>query len=110
MPKFVLTGAGGGLGGVAADYVLDIAQPGDSITLTTTNLAKIPEGKLSAWRAKGAEVTEASYDNVESLKKVFQGADAIAWISTWAFGSRPAQAANVIEAAKEAGVKRVCYT
>lgn len=110
MPKFVLTGAGGGLGSVAADYILDTAQPGDSITLTTSSLAKLPEAKISAWKSKGAEMAEASYDDVESLKRVFQGAEAIAWISTWALGLRPTQAANVLQAAKEAGVKRVCYT
>lgn len=110
MPKFVLTGAGGGVGGIAADFALEIAQPGDKITITTTDISKLPASKVAAWKAKGAEVAEANYFDVESLKKVFEGAEAIAWVSTWAFGSRPLQSANVIQAAKEAGVKRICYT
>ncbi|KAK4151645.1 NAD(P)-binding protein [Chaetomidium leptoderma] len=110
MPKFVLTGAGGGIGGVAADYALEIAQPGQKLLFTTSNLGKLPAGRADGWKAKGAEVAEANYDDVESLKKVFEGAEVVAFISTWALGERPRQAANVLAAAKATGVKRVCYT
>ena len=110
MPKFVLTGAGGGIGSIAADYALEIAQPNQKLLFTTTDLAKLPAGRVDGWKSKGAEVAEANYNNPESLKKAFQGADTVAFISTWALGQRPQQAANVIEAAKAAGVKRICYT
>lgn len=110
MPKFVLTGAGGGIGSVAAEYALEIAQPDQKLLFTTSDLGKLPSGRADDWKLKGAEVAEANYDDVESLKQVFAGAEAVAFISTWALGHRPRQAANVIEAAKAAGVKRICYT
>jgi uncharacterized protein YbjT (DUF2867 family) len=110
MPKLVLTGVGGGIGGVAADYALEIAQADQKFLFTSTDISKLPASKVDAWKAKGVEVAEASYDDPASLRKAFEGAEAVAFISTWALGHRPQQAANVIEAAKAAGVKRICYT
>ena len=110
MPKLVLTGVGGGIGGIAADYALEIARPDQKFLFTSTDLSKLPASKVDGWKAKGAEVAEANYDDPESLSKVFKGAEAVAFISTWALGHRPRQAANVIEAAKAAGVNRICYT
>ncbi|KAJ5378782.1 hypothetical protein N7509_011901 [Penicillium cosmopolitanum] len=47
---------------------------------------------------------------MNSLRAVFAGAEAVTLISTWAFGRRHQQAQNVIDAAKECGVRRICYT
>eukprot|EP00727_Mastigamoeba_balamuthi_P000334 m51a1_g10298 hypothetical protein (317) ;mRNA; f:50325-51364 len=111
MPKYVLTGADGNLGSVAADYALEIAAPGDQLVFTSYKLEALPQATLQRWRARGAEVVAATYDDVETLQRVFAGAEAIAFISTWLLGEgRRKQARNVIAAAKAAGVKRVCYT
>lgn len=108
--KYVLTGVGGGIGSVAADYALEIAQPDQKLVFSTRSLAKLPAGKVAAWRAKGVEVVEADYESVASMEKVFAGAEAIAWVSTWAIFHRPQQAANVLAAAKAARVPRVLYS
>lgn len=108
--KYVLTGAGGGIGTGAADFALSIRQPDQHLVFTTSSFSRIPADKLAAWRAAGADVLEASYEDVASLTAAFAGAEAIAWISTWAIGHREQQAANVLAAAKAAGVPRVLYT
>lgn len=108
--KYVLTGVSGGIGSVAADFAVEIAQPDQKLVFSSSNIAKLPADKVAAWKAKGVQVAEASYDDVDSLQKIFEGADTIAWISTWAIYKRPQQGANVIEAAQAAGVKRVVYS
>ncbi|KAJ9145448.1 Quinone oxidoreductase 2 [Pleurostoma richardsiae] len=111
MPKYVLTGVDGHLGGIAASYAVQIAKPDEKLVFTTYQLDTIPADKLAEWKSKGAEVQVATYDDPESLKRVFAGAEAVTLISTWLFGEgRRRQARNVVEAAKATGVKRVCYT
>lgn len=111
MPKYVLTGADGNLGRVAASYALEIAQPEDEIVLTTYKIESIPASLLEEWQSKGGKVVVATYDDIDSLKAAFEGAEAVTLISTWLFGEgRRRQARTVIQAAKECGVKRICYT
>lgn len=110
MPKYVLTGVGGNIGSVAASYALEIAPPDSTLVFTISNLKKLPGHTIESWEAKGVQVAEASYDDVNSLEQVFAGADAVNLISTWAFGRRHEQARNVINAAKSCGVRRICYT
>lgn len=108
MPKYVLTGADGNLGRVAASWALETAAPGQEVVLTTYKRSAIPAELLADWEKKGAKVEEANYDDVESMKRVFEGAEVVAFISTWLFGEgRRKQAANVIAAAKATGVKRI---
>lgn len=111
MPKFVLTGADGNLGSVAATFALEIAKPDDELVFTTYNLAAVPAETRKEWTDKGAKLVVASYDDIESLKAAFEGAEAVNLISTWLFGEgRRRQAQTVIDAAKASGVKRICYT
>ncbi|KAF4314961.1 hypothetical protein BBO99_00008388 [Phytophthora kernoviae] len=111
MVKYVLTGVGGNIGGHAADFASENKKPEDELVFTSSSLDKIPAERIAAWKKNGVTVTTADYLDVDSLKKVFEGADAVAFISTWLFGEgRRNQAKNVIKAAKETGVKRICYT
>ncbi|KAM0558285.1 hypothetical protein ACHAPJ_004979 [Fusarium lateritium] len=111
MPKYVLTGADGNLGRIAASFATEIAKPGDELVFTTYKEEAIPSDLRKSWTDKGAKVQTATYDDIESLKTVFQGAEAVSLISTWLFGEgRRHQAQTVVDAAKACGVKRVCYT
>jgi len=110
MPKYVLTGVGGNIGSIAASYALKIVPSDSTLVFTTSNPDKIPKETRQSWIGKGATISAASYDDVESLKSVFAGAEAVTLISTWAFGRRHEQAQNVIDAAKQCGVRRICYT
>jgi NAD(P)H dehydrogenase (quinone) len=109
--KFVLTGADGNLGRVAADYMVEIAKPEEQVVITSYDLKTLPAESIKRWESKGAIVTKADYDDIEGMKKVFDGAEAVALISTWRFGmGRRIQAKAVCDAAKAVGVKRACYT
>uniref|UniRef100_H3GPT2 NAD(P)-binding domain-containing protein n=1 Tax=Phytophthora ramorum TaxID=164328 RepID=H3GPT2_PHYRM len=107
MVKYVLTGVGGNIGGHAADFAVEIKKPEDVLVLTSSDVSKISPERVANWKAKGAIVENADYLDVDSLKKVFEGAEAVAFISTWLFGDgRRGQMKNCIKAAKETGVKR----
>ena len=67
-----------------------------------------------ALAAKGAEVVSANLDDVESLKKAFAGAHGVYAVTNfWEHFSaekEKAQAKNIAEAAKAAGVKHVIWS
>ncbi|KAI9826466.1 MAG: hypothetical protein M1819_007359 [Sarea resinae] len=111
MGKFVLTGVDGQLGGQAAEYVLESAKPTDNLVFTTRGIDRIPAEKLKRWKDQGVVVLAADYDSVPSMEAAFKDADAVTLISTWMIGNiRRAQHRRAINAAKAAGVKRICYT
>lgn len=58
----------------------------------------------------GVEVRAADYDRPETLETALAGVDRLLLISSNEIGKRAAQHANVIAAAKKAGVKEVVYT
>jgi uncharacterized protein YbjT (DUF2867 family) len=70
--------------------------------------------KAKALAAKGAEVVKADLDDVESLKKAFAGAYAVYGVTNfWEHFSaekEKAQAKNIADAAKAAGVKHVIWS
>lgn len=111
MPKYVFLGVSGKLASLAADYALEIARPDQKLVFTSHIIPTPLSEKMQSWVSKGAEVAFADYDDVESLKKVFEGAEAITFISTWLFGERRRhQHKTVIDTAKACGVKRIGYT
>jgi NAD(P)H dehydrogenase (quinone) len=58
----------------------------------------------------GVEVRQADYTDYPALVKTFQGIEKVLLVSTVAFSDRVSQHRNVIDAAKEAGVKHLFYT
>ena len=70
--------------------------------------------KAKALAAKGAEVVSANLDDVESLKKAFAGAHGVFGVTNfWEHFSaekEKAQAKNIADAAKAAGVKHVIWS
>jgi uncharacterized protein YbjT (DUF2867 family) len=70
--------------------------------------------KAKALAAKGAEVVKADLDDIESLKKAFAGAHGVYGVTNfWEHFSgekEKAQARNIADAAKAAGVKHVIWS
>ncbi|HET6763426.1 MAG TPA: SDR family oxidoreductase [Longimicrobiaceae bacterium] len=58
----------------------------------------------------GIGVREADYEKPETLAPALAGVDTLLLISGNEMGKRAAQHRNVVEAAKQAGVKRIVYT
>lgn len=111
MPKYVLTGCDGNLGCIAASYALSLAKPGDELVFTSHKPGFIHKNPIQEWAAKGAKILMLDYGDPANLERVFAGAEAVGFISTWLFGKvRRQQHKNVIDAAKAVGVKRICYT
>jgi NAD(P)H dehydrogenase (quinone) len=59
---------------------------------------------------EGVEVRAGDYEKPDTLDTALAGADRLLLISSNAVGARVPQHANVIDAAKRAGVKRIAYT
>jgi NAD(P)H dehydrogenase (quinone) len=102
---YVVTGVGGYVGAQSARRLLELV-PANQITVTSRN-----DAVLAEWRAKGARACKADYNDKASLIEAFRGAEAVFLVSAMEVGEkRQAQHRNAVEAAKEAGVKRVVYT
>ena len=112
MAKIIaVVGATGAQGGGLARAIT--ADPGSGFTARA--ITRDPsKDKAKALAAAGAEVVSANLDNVESLKKAFAGAHGVFAVTNfWEHFSGEkeiAQAKNIAEAAKAAGVKHVIWS
>jgi len=104
MTSYAVTGASGQLGKLVLDELLQKAAAADVVAL-----ARDP-AKLSDYAAKGVTVREADYDDPDSLAAALEGVDRVLLISGNAVGQRERQHGNVIDAAREAGVRYLAYT
>jgi uncharacterized protein YbjT (DUF2867 family) len=106
-----VVGATGAQGGGLARAILADPNGGFALRAITRDTSK---DKAKALAAAGAEVVSADLDNVESLKKAFAGAHGVFGITNfWEHFSaekEKAQAKNIAEAAKAAGVKHVIWS
>ena len=106
-----VVGATGTQGGGLAQAVLADPNGGFAVRAVTRDPNK-EKGK--ALKAKGAEVVQADLDDVESLKKAFAGAHGVFGVTNfWEHFSaekEKAQAKNIADAAKAAGVKHVIWS
>ena len=104
-------GATGGQGGGLCRAILADPSSGFSCRAITRDPSK---DKAKALAAAGAEVVAADMDDVESLKKAFAGAYGVYAVTNfWEHFSaekEKAQAKNIAEAAKAAGVQHVVWS
>jgi len=104
-------GSTGHQGGGLCRAILDDASGEFACRAITRDAGK---ASAQALAAKGAEVVEGNLDDVESLKKAFAGAYGVFGVTNfWEHFSaekEKAQAKNIADAAKAAGVKHVIWS
>ncbi|MEO6687130.1 MAG: SDR family oxidoreductase [Dyadobacter sp.] len=103
MSKILITGATGHLGGAVTNFLLEKTEA-SNITILVRDTAK-----AEAFKTKGVTIHVGDYENRESLLKAFEGVDKVYLVSGLDH-NRGAQHENVINVAKEAGVKHILYT
>lgn len=96
-----VTGATGQLGRLVVEKLKERVAPSQIVALARST---------ARGADRGVEVREADYDRPETLDRALAGIDTLVMISSSEVGKRAAQHANIIDAAKKAGVKRIVYT
>jgi uncharacterized protein YbjT (DUF2867 family) len=106
-----VVGSTGSQGTGLMNAILDDPNGGFAARAITRDPSK---DKAKAYAARGAEVVKADLNDVESLKKAFAGAYAVYGVTNfWELFSgekEKAQAKNIADAAKAAGVKHVIWS
>ena len=99
-----ITGASGQLGQLVIEDLLK--------TVAAEQLVAIVRNptKASEFSERGVQVRAASYEDKTALVQALDGVEKLLLISSSEVGQRAIQHRNVIEAAKEAGVKLIAYT
>jgi NAD(P)H dehydrogenase (quinone) len=100
----VITGASGQLGRLVIEELLG-SLPAPELVAAVRSPQK---GEDLA--ARGVQVRQADYDRTDTLERAFAGAHKMLLISSSEVGKRAPQHANVIAAAKKAGVGMLVYT
>lgn len=105
MGKLLLTGVDGNLGRQAAEYLLGLVDK-DQVILCGYDPASLKE-----FEEQGIETHVTNFNQKDGLVEAFTGADKLALISMPFVGKKRQNAhKNVVDAAKEAGVKQIIYT
>lgn len=100
----LVTGATGGLGHATIDYLLT-TTPAAEIAALVRDVSKVPD-----LAAQGVAVRQADYFDYPALVRALRGVEKVLLVSAVAFTDRVSQHRNVIDAAKEAGVRHLYYT
>lgn len=99
--KIAVSGSTGQLGRLIVEGLRDRLPAGDIVAL-----ARTPEKAAGL----GVEVREADYSRPATLGPALAGIDTLMLVSSSEVGQRAPQHRNLIEAAKQAGVRRIVYT
>ncbi|MDB5044492.1 MAG: NAD(P)-dependent oxidoreductase [Deinococcus sp.] len=100
-----ITGATGHLGQLTIHALLNQGIAPQDIVALVRN----PQ-KAEALAARGVQIRQADYTQPDTFKTALQGVDKLLLVSSSDFADRVGQHRNVIEAAKQAGVKLLAYT
>lgn len=103
--SIVVTGATGQLGRLVVESLLDRGVTADQVVA----LGRRTES-LSDLSERGVSVRRADYTDRASLDEALHGATTLVLVSGNEVGQRVAQHANVVDAAKAAGVVHIIYT
>ncbi len=100
----LITGATGELGTLIINHLLKTINPSQITALVRD------ENKAAALVQKGVNIKVGDYFDTSSLLKAMDGIDKVLLISSNDFNDRIGQHKNVVDAAKQAGVKHIFYT
>jgi NAD(P)H dehydrogenase (quinone) len=103
--KILVTGATGQLGQAAVNFLLQKGVSANSISALARS-----ESKADNLRNRGVDIRIGDYDNYDSLVKAFEGIDTLLFVSGSDVANRKRQHQSVVEAAKQANVRRIIYT
>jgi len=105
MTTYLVTGTSGQLGRLTVQALLEQGVAASDVVASARNTDSIAD--LAAF---GVVTRQADYTDPASLKEAFAGVDRALLVSSSAVGERVAQHANVIDAARDAGVELLGYT
>ena len=105
MTTYLVTGASGHLGRLTVQALLERGVAASDVVATARDTDTIAD-----LAALGVVARQADYTDPASLKEAFAGVDRALLVSSSAVGERVAQHANVIDAARDAGVELLGYT
>ncbi|RPD44301.1 SDR family oxidoreductase [Hymenobacter sediminis] len=100
----LVTGATGGLGHETIECLLT-RMPATEVAALVRDASKATD-----LAQRGVEVRQADYFDYPALVQALRGVEKVLLVSAVAFTDRLSQHRNVIDAAKEAGVKHLFYT
>ncbi len=100
----LVTGATGGLGHQVIESLLTTTAASEIVAMVRD------VNKATDLKERGVTVRQADYLDYAALVQAFQGVDKVLLVSAVAFTDRARQHRNVIDAAKQAGVKHLMYT
>lgn len=101
----LVTGATGNFGNATIQFLLKKGISASEISALVRD-----ENKAAELKAQGVNIKIGDYDNYNSLKNALQGVDKLLLISSNEPFKGLEQQMNVINAAKETGVKHIVYT
>lgn len=101
----LVTAATSKFGQAAVNFLLKNGVSASNISGMVRDMAK-----AEPLKAKGISLVTGDYTDYNSLVKAFSGVDKMLFISSGDLSNRSEQHKNVVDAAKEAGVKHIVYT
>lgn len=101
----LVTGATGHLGKAVINFLLQKGTKADKIIALVRD-----EAKAADLKEKGVILRKGDYHDYASLSSAFKGVEKLLLVSSDDFNDRSGQHINVVNAAKETGVKHIVYT
>lgn len=102
---FVITGSTGSYGHHVVQTLLQRGVAAGDVVATGRDLARVAD-----LADRGVQTRRADYEDEESLRAAFDGADVVLLVSGTELGRRAAQHRTAVQAAKQAGVGLLAYT